>query len=167
MTIETRTSNIEQWVQSVQIPHTSGILKRAPYHGRWKKTAMKIEFLIKTIKDNRELLSSRWIRNETFLHEHLLGAIHKAIGIYSVYQKGRTIAAKRTPELLWNKLGHDQHFDNVLWWDFMGDSSILDEGGYVVVMLSDEGVEYMNKLYGDIRSLVPHCSYTPPVLVSP
>lgn len=159
MTIEVQTSNIKLLVESISFPYSSGslILERDVYHDRWTKTAKKLEFLIKTMKDNRELLSSHWTSVEVDeFHLMNLGEICTAIGLYQIWAPN----GNQRFNTLWNKLGHDDNFNPAYWWDFMGDTSIMDEGGYVAVLLSDEGVEYMNRLYADIRSLVPHCSYT-------
>jgi len=167
MTTETKTSNIKQWVESAQVTHlemlkTSGSYFRETHLTRCEKAEKKLEFLIKCMKDNRELLSSHWTSVKVDEHLMNLGEICTAIGLYRIFM-GKTLrmAFRWCDTPPWCELGqYDDNLNPAYWWDFMGDQSIRDEGGYVVVFLSPLGVEYINKLYGDIRSLVPHCSYT-------
>ena len=102
-------------------------------------------------KDQREhggvLLTS--FRREDFLTdkeriEHLMDEI----GVYWVPP------AKQGQPYLWYRREPDYHHSQgngvcILrsseWYDYFGDSSITQSGGLVVVLLSDEGVEYLNK----------------------
>jgi hypothetical protein len=97
-------------------------------------------------KDHREhggvLLTS--FRREDFLTdteriEHLMAEI----GVYWVPP------VKQGQPYLWYRREPDYHHSQTStgkeWYDYFGDSSINQSGGLVVVLLSDEGVEYLNK----------------------
>ena len=97
-------------------------------------------------KDQREhggvLLTS--FRREDFLTdteriEHLMAEI----GVYWVPP------VKQGQPYLWYRREPDYHHSQTStgkeWYDYFGDSSINQSGGLVVVLLSDEGVEYLNK----------------------
>ena len=94
-------------------------------------------------KDQREhggvLLTS--FRREDFLTDKdRIEYLMDEIGVYWVPP------AKQGQPYLWYRREPDYHHSQgIEWYDYFGDSSITQSGGLVVVLLSDEGVEYLNK----------------------
>ena len=97
-------------------------------------------------KDQREhrgvLLTS--FRREDFLTdkeriEHLMDEI----GVYWVPHVEQVPPSQ--PYLWYRREPNYHHSQGNEWYDYFGDESITYSGGLVVVLLSDEGVEYLNK----------------------
>jgi|LakMenEpi03Aug12_release.lakeMendotaPanAssembly.Ray.scaffolds.fasta_scaffold430544_2 hypothetical protein len=94
-------------------------------------------------KDEREhggvLLTS--FRREDFLTDKdRIEYLMDEIGVYWVPP------AKQGQPYLWYRREPDYHHSQGNeWYDYFGDDSITQSGGLVVVLLSDEGVKYLNK----------------------
>jgi len=81
-------------------------------------------------------------RSDDFLtHKERIEYLMDEIGVYWVPP------VKQGQPYLWYRREPDYHHsqEGIQWYDYFGDSSITQSGGLVVVLLSDEGVKYMNK----------------------
>jgi hypothetical protein len=83
---------------------------------------------------------------------NLLGWLQDAIGVYNV------------PDFLnglsnsWSKvssLNSNEYFQGTGWPQYLGDPSIQNGGGRVVVVLSDEGVKWLNEIADKVKSYIP------------
>jgi hypothetical protein len=141
--MKTKETGITQWVESRQIPEDlvpvvvnafgkdpfDKILK--DYEDRIEETKRKIESLI--TKD----LASDWSSH--------LSLIYSALGVYTISGGVVHKCHRRT-----NYPGPDittclPISDYNVWYDYLGEQTRIREiGGTVIVMLSNEGVEYLN-----------------------
>jgi hypothetical protein len=82
---------------------------------------------------------------------NLLGWLQDAIGVYNVPDilNGRSY--------LWSKMttNVDGGFEGNYWHDYLGDKNIAAVGGRVVVVLSDEGVKWLNEIADKVKSYIP------------
>jgi hypothetical protein len=83
---------------------------------------------------------------------NLLGWLQDAIGVYNIpdFLNGRSHS--------WNKLSSvnpDEHLRGTGWHQYLGDPSIQNGGGRVVVVLSDEGVKWLNEIADKVKSYIP------------
>ena len=82
---------------------------------------------------------------------NLLGWLQDAIGVYNVpdIMDGRSY--------LWSKMttNVDGGFEGNYWHDYLGDKNIDTTGGRVVVVLSDEGVKWLNEIADKVKSYIP------------
>ena len=82
---------------------------------------------------------------------NLLGWLQDAIGVYNVPDilNGRSY--------LWSKMttNVDGGFEGNYWHDYLGDKNIAAVGGRVVVVLSDEGVKWLNEIVDKVKSYIP------------
>ena len=159
VSMETKETGIAQWVESRQIPDDlepvmvnafgkdpfDKILK--DYEDRIKETKRKIESLI-----TKELDSDRY---KTFAEyqESDLNLICSAIGVYTISGGVIHKCHRRT-----NYPGPDittclPISDYDIWYDYLGEQTRIREiGGNVIVMLSNEGVEYLNDIANRVSS---------------
>jgi hypothetical protein len=49
----------------------------------------------------------------------------------------------------------DGGFEGNYWHDYLGDKNIAAVGGRVVVVLSDEGVKWLNEIVDKVKSYIP------------
>ena len=82
---------------------------------------------------------------------NLLGWLQDAIGVYNVPDilNGRSY--------LWSKMSSnfDGGFEGNYWHDYLGDKNIATDGGRVVVVLSDEGVKWLNEIADKVKAYIP------------
>jgi len=83
---------------------------------------------------------------------NLLGWIQDAIGVYNI------------PDFLnggshsWGKVSSvnsDEYLQGTGWPQYLGDPSIQNGGGRVVVVLSDEGVKWLNEIVDKVKAYIP------------
>jgi hypothetical protein len=81
---------------------------------------------------------------------NFLGWIQDAIGVYNVPDilNGRSY--------LWSKMttNVDGGFEGNYWHDYLGDKNIAAVGGRVVVVLSDEGVKWLNEIADKVKPYI-------------
>jgi len=158
--METKETGIAQWVESRQIPEdlvpvVVNAFGKDPfdkilddYQDRIKETKRKIESLI------TKELDSDW---SSQFRVSNLNLICSAIGVYTISGGVVHKCHRRT-----NYPGPDittclPISDYDIWYDYLGEQTRIREiGGNVIVMLSNEGVEYLN----DIANLLRVSSYT-------
>jgi hypothetical protein len=145
--LQVKKSNIWHWVSSVRIPHR----KNSPNHSmamahdyvpRCETIRKKIRILISAIdeatkKTNGSRLTIR-IGTEIFKGEDILHTLCSAIGVYNIKRWDESKIGQ------WTQNGTFIIGDE--WLDYLGDQSIRKGGGYIVVMLSDEGVNQLNEI---------------------
>ncbi len=127
------------------------------YRTKLDATIEKIDSLVDTlpVKQLSESKYDQWSRDRSIAIE-----IRNTIGIYFITSK--TYAQESSivygSKILWyKKNGNTQPeidpFINGVWKDWLGDKGITELGGYVVVSLSDTGVEYLNGIADRVDSL--------------
>jgi len=89
---------------------------------------------------------------------NLLDWLQDAIGVYDVppivpskHRRNRQI------DRLWTKMttNVDGGFEGNYWHDYLGDKNIATTGGRVVVVLSDEGVKWLNEIADKVKEYIP------------
>ena len=81
---------------------------------------------------------------------NLLGWIQDAIGVYNVHDFLENQS--------WSKMSSvdpDQPLLGTGWHQYLGDPSIQNGGGRVVVVLSDEGVKWLNEIADKVKTYIP------------
>jgi len=138
-----------KYLQSVQFLNdksdkswTSHTIKE--YRARTETTREKIDKVRTADKIGRSL---------AYLTSETLDALYNAIGVYDV------------PDILdgnshvWRKMTGDEINDNIIgmdWRDYLGDrNKILFGGGRIVVMLSPEGVKWLNGIADRVKQYIP------------
>ena len=146
--VESHKSRMSKWLQSAHHPlHniSQGVLwaKMNEELPRIERTKKKIEFLMDSMK------SSFYETPHQYKTRMNLEKLHHSIGLYKV----PSFADDNS--YLWSRpdKDHDNTFHvGSVWFDYLGNPSIRLTGGYVVVMLSDEGVEYLNGIANMVSS---------------
>ena len=89
---------------------------------------------------------------------NFLGWIQDAIGVYDVPGKDRRKAdyILSGHSHLWSKMttNVDGGFEGHRWHDYLGHENITEVGGRVVVVLSDEGVKWLNEIADKVKSYI-------------
>lgn len=125
------------------------------YHHQCGKTAGKIEELKNFINHRKSDLEI--IFGSKYINEWIsdLEEISFAIGVYSVpppkmkFPNSYLWLKHRTKHTL--PVTTSTAWKSNFWWDFLGDSTILQTGGRIAVLLSDEGVEWANAIFDRIN----------------
>jgi hypothetical protein len=84
-------------------------------------------------------------------------AIRDAISVYGIYHPAHK--RRLDSNILWHSYGLTLKSSGLCkegkeWLDYFGnDDGIRDVGGYVVVSLSDKGIEYLNSIWEGVSSL--------------
>jgi hypothetical protein len=126
------------------------------YHTKLDATIGKIDSLVDTlpVKQLSESKYDQWSRDRSIAIE-----IRNTIGIYFITSK--TYAQESSivygSKILWYKKNGNTQPEihpviNGVWKDWLGDKGITESGGYVVVSLSDTGVEYLNEIANKVSS---------------
>ena len=153
------TSNISPWLHSIQrTSRTSGLFTTIDDHVlRVRTTRKKINSILNTIYGLEEKLgvpiSSYKERIRAMID------IRDAIGVYRIYHP--THKRRMDSNILWHTYDPfvlSDYKKGKEWMNYFGnDDGIRDVGGYVVVSLSDKGIEYLN----GIREKVSYWSSSP------
>lgn len=89
---------------------------------------------------------------------NFLGWIQDAIGVYEVPDKDRREADDilNGRSHLWSKMttNVDGGFEGNYWHDYLGNKNITTDGGRIVVVLSDEGVKWLNEIANKVKSYI-------------
>ena len=89
---------------------------------------------------------------------NLLGWLQDAIGVYDVPGKDRRKAdyILSGHSHLWSKMttNVDGGFEGHRWHDYLGHENITEVGGRVVVVLSDEGVKWLNEIADKVKHYI-------------
>jgi hypothetical protein len=86
---------------------------------------------------------------------NLLDWLQDAIGVYNVPDMFHVHLAELS--YLWSKMttNVDGGFEGNYWHDYLGDKNIDTTGGRVVVVLSDEGVKWLNEIADKVNAYIP------------
>lgn len=145
----THTSGIAQWVDSLHLP------KNVPVNdcqSRIEKTKRKIESISQKLEyliQRKGLDHHDWM-TQLHLIWHAL-AVYDISGVEWEEKFGRVWRVWRNPA--------DEGIGNT-WIDYLGDQSIREHGGVVIVMLSNDGVAYLNDISYVISSYYSHYTTT-------
>ena len=147
----TSTTSVSKWLKSVQLPNepnslmtaiTPAVLDHAP---RMAKTRDKIIKLLELIGDVDSYKDSFVSERESLVED--LNLLRECISPYMIPQRETHLMGDT---YYWYKTGlPDQTPDHmnggVIWLDFLGEpAEIRESGGYILVMLSDDGVRFLN-----------------------
>ena len=141
MTTQIQQSDIRDWLNSVHMSEYDWIEngEYQNYLPRMGSVRRRIEELAAARGDSHDKT------NQTMIINHLR-IIKNAITYYS-------IPPESSDEFLplWyghtkGESGKPEKHGGMIWWDFLGDPSIREAGGIIVVMLSQKGVDDLNEL---------------------
>ena len=145
--METTTSNISPWLHSLQL---YGIGVGDESVSRIRNTREKINSILNTLYG----LEEKWGLPIGSYKERISAMIdiRDAIGVYGIYHPTHS-RREGKPNMLWYKENGLIPEGNE-WWDYFGkDDGIREEGGWIVVSLSDKGIEYLNSIAEGVSSL--------------
>ena len=126
------------------------------YRDKLDATIEKIDSLVDTlpVKQLSESEYEQWIRARSIVIE-----IRNTIGIYGITSKTYALESSIVfgSKILWYKQNGNERPEidpliNGVWKDWLGNMGITESGGYVVVSLSDTGVEYLNGIADRVSS---------------
>ena len=152
--MKTKETNISPWLHSIQRTfRTPGLFttieSRHPdeFASRIESTREKINSLMDKVL---MIEAERAIPIGSY-HERIgdMIAIRDAIGVYGIYPPHHS-RRERQPNMVWHSYALMKEViispkEGKEWLDYFGeDDGITDVGGYVVVSLSDSGIEYLN-----------------------
>ena len=137
----------------LQYAHTNLHSDYTPNVDKVKRTREKLYNVIqRDVKEHDGVLLTLFRREPDFLtHKERIESIMNAIGVYNVpdIMDGRSY--------LWHKItGNDifpTHGD--YWPSYLGNKEICSYGGRVVVVLSDEGVKWLNEIVDKVKAYIP------------
>ena len=163
--LEIQSSTISKWVNSTSIH--GGVLRSwddaeliKQYVTRIDKTRYKIKSLMNALNEsqNKGTLGRLVVSVSTDgVHEGLvdgktmLEELYNALGLYLVQKWSGDLVRGFT---FWTLFRGLETIEGKVWWDYLGDQSIRENGGRVVVMLSDEGVKRLNEIANKLYPFV-------------
>ena len=127
----------------LQYAHTNLHSDYAPNVDKVKRTREKLYNVIqRDVKEHGGVLLTLFTREPDFLtHKERIESIMNTIGVYRI----PPISQKQS--YLWNRIDlPDYNSEKQDWYDYLGNPHIITtSGGMITVLLSDEGVKYMNE----------------------
>jgi hypothetical protein len=168
--METKETNLSPWLHSIQQTfRTPGLFttiesrQSDEFASRIESTREKINSLLNTLYGLEEKLgvpiSSYGGRIGDLFHvERNMLDIRNAIGVYGIYHPTHS-RRERQPNMVWNSYAPVEKLiispkEGKEWLDYFGqDDGITGVGGYVVVSLSDKGIEYLNSIWERVSFL--------------
>ena len=154
ITKKTNTMNISPFLANLQT--TGDNFDYDLYRDKLDATIEKIDSLVDTlpVKQLSESEYEQWIRARSIVIE-----IRNTIGIYGITSKTYALESSIVfgSKILWYKQNGNERPEidpliNGVWKDWLGNMGITESGGYVVVSLSDTGVEYLNGIADRVSS---------------
>ena len=154
ITKKTNTMNISPFLANLQT--TGDNFDYDLYRDKLDATIEKIDSLIDTlpVKQLSESEYDQWSLNRSIVIE-----IRNTIGIYGITSKTYALESSIVfgSKILWYKQNGNERPEidpliNGVWKDWLGNMGITESGGYVVVSLSDTGVEYLNGIADKVSS---------------
>ena len=148
--LQVKKSNISHWVSSIRIPHRENSPNHSmamahDYAPRCMAIRKKIQSLISAIDESKKKTNGGYlavrIGTEIFKADEILHTLCSAIGVYNIRRWSEDMGHWTGQ---WTQHGTFNVGDE--WVDYLGDQSIRKGGGYIVVMLSDEGVKSLNEI---------------------
>jgi len=147
--METKETNISPWLYSIQHSfRTNGLFTTIDdYVLRVRNTKEKINSILNTLYGLEERSGVNLTSYRERMHDMI--AIRDDIGVYGIYHPNHS--RRQYPDsMLWYKeqLTSERTLPNKegsKWMNYFGeDDGITNVGGWVVVSLSDKGIEYLN-----------------------
>jgi hypothetical protein len=132
-------TNISKYLQYA---HTNLHSDYTPNVDKVKRTREKLNNVIqRDVKEHGGVLLTSFRREDFLTDKERIESIMNAIGVYRI----PPISQKQS--YLWNRIDlPDYNSEKQEWYDYLGNPHIITtSGGMITVLLSDEGVEYMNK----------------------
>jgi len=132
-------TNISKYLQYA---HTNLHSDYLPNVDKVKRTREKLNNVIqRDVKEHGGVLLTSFRREDFLTDKERIESIMNAIGVYRI----PPISQKQS--YLWNRIDlPDYNSEKQEWYDYLGNPHIITtSGGMITVLLSDEGVEYMNK----------------------
>jgi hypothetical protein len=83
----------------------------------------------------------------------IIQALYDAIGVYRI---SNVLDGKSFD--IWHKMKSDDTYHypgGNVWHDYLGDNKITTVGGFVVVVLSNKGVKWLNEIADKVKSYIP------------
>jgi len=154
ITKKTNTMNISPFLANLQT--TGDNFDYDLYRDKLDATIEKIDSLVDTlpVKQLSESEYDQWSLNRSIVIE-----IRNTIGIYGITSKTYALESSIVfgSKILWYKQNGNERPEidpliNGVWKDWLGNMGITESGGYVVVSLSDTGVEYLNGIADKVSS---------------
>jgi hypothetical protein len=145
--METKETNISPWLHSLQQTFRTNELFTAIDDSvlRVRNTRKKINSILNTLYGLEERSGVNLTSYRERMHDMI--AIRDAIRVYGIYHPAHSRREKE-PNMLWNTYDPfvlSDYKEGREWFDYFGkDDGITEVGGYVVVSLSDKGIEYLN-----------------------
>ena len=132
-------TNISEYLQYA---HTNLHSDYTPNVEKVNRTREKLNNVIqRDVKEHGGVLLTSFRREDFLTDKERIESIMNAIGVYRI----PPISQKQS--YLWNRIDlPDYNSEKQDWYDYLGNPDIITtSGGMITVLLSDEGVEYMNK----------------------
>ena len=132
-------TNISKYLQYA---HTNLHSDYTPNVEKVNRTREKLNNVIqRDVKEHGGVLLTSFRREDFLTDKERIESIMNAIGVYRI----PPISQKQS--YLWNRIDlPDYNSEKQEWYDYLGNPHIITtSGGMITVLLSDEGVEYMNK----------------------
>ena len=155
--------NISPFLANLQI--TGDNFDYDLYRTKLDATIEKIDSLVDTlpVKQLSESEYDQWWKVSTTswwsLNRSIVIEIRNTIGIYGITSKTYALESSIVfgSKILWYKQNGNERPEidpliNGVWKDWLGNMGITESGGYVVVSLSDTGVEYLNGIADKVSS---------------
>jgi hypothetical protein len=152
----TNQTNISHWLHSIQQTFRTNELFTAIDDSvlRVRNTRKKINSILNTLYGLEEKLGLPIGSYKERMHDMI--AIRDAIRVYGIYHPTHSRREKE-PNMLWNTYDPfvlSDYKEGKEWLDYFGkDDGITNVGGYVVVSLSDSGIEYLNSIWEGVSFL--------------
>jgi hypothetical protein len=165
--LDVHTSGIAKWVEPIHIPNVSPVS-----HYKGPKTALMIENYTSRIEETKRKIASLIEKLEHLIyhkgldHKDWMTQLHLIWSVLSVYDisgvkwKYKSALLGTTWPSSSTQLGGGTWsvwFTSTAkgndWMDYFGDQSIRETGGTIIVMLSNEGVEYLNDIANTVSSI--------------
>jgi hypothetical protein len=132
-------TNISKYLQCA---HTNLHSDYIPAVDKVKRTREKLNNVIqRDVKEHGGVLFTSFRREDFLTDKERIESIMNAIGVYRIPHP-----SEQRP-FLWDRIDLlDDDSEKQDWYDYLGNPHIITtSGGRITVLLSDEGVEYMNK----------------------
>jgi hypothetical protein len=160
--METTTSNISPWLHSFQYANgATNVGTIDELIRRTKGIEKRINSLLNKMYELDEKRGRLSHSSHLSITNHAIN-MRDAIGVYMIYAPHH-LRRTHEPNMIWCKeqltFERTRYKEGSLWMDYFGDDTgITNEGGYVVVSLSNSGISYLNTISEGVYSL--SSSYT-------
>ena len=155
--LQSYTRTISKWVESIRIPNIKNepnhaMARAHDYNHRIEKTKAKIQSLIDAIKPyiKARNLDGGYIAvhagdGKIMNANDILDELHYTIGSYKIPRVDDSIGSD-----VWKRM--DDGIGDAVWYDYLGGQEIRESGGYIVVMLSNDGIDLLNRIAKEVLS---------------